>query len=73
MTSHHIRYATAIYWDAYVVDFMSQERVIVASSDIVRIPEYQEEVDAHAQDSVNLARLPCSGYDTVASWCIQRR
>ncbi|HEY2149703.1 MAG TPA: hypothetical protein VGH34_02780 [Vicinamibacterales bacterium] len=73
LTGHHIRYATAIYWDAYVLDFLSQERITVASSDVIRIPEYQNEVEAHAQDSVNLARLPCSGYDTVASWCIQRR
>ncbi len=73
LASHHIRYATAIYWDAYLIDFLSQERITVASTDVVRIPEYQDEVEAHAQDSVNLARLPCSGYDTVASWCIQRR
>ncbi|HEY1913852.1 MAG TPA: hypothetical protein VGG73_23200, partial [Vicinamibacterales bacterium] len=73
LTGHHIRYATAIYWDAYVLDFLSQERITVASSDVIRIPEYQNEVEAHAQDSVNLARLPCSGYDTVASWCIQPR
>ena len=49
LTSHRIRYATAIYWDAYLLDFLSQERVIVASSDLVRIPEYQDEVDAHAR------------------------
>jgi hypothetical protein len=73
LAGHHIRYATAIYWDAYLIDFLSQERITVASTDVVRIPEYQDEVEAHAQDSVNLARLPCSGYDTVASWCIQRR
>jgi hypothetical protein len=73
LTSRHVRYATAIYWDAYVVDFLSQERVIVASSDTIRIPEYQDEVEAHARDSVNLGRLPCAGYDTVASWCVQHR
>ena len=73
LMSHHIRYASASYWDAYVVDFMSQERVIVSSSDIIRIPEYQEQVDAHAKDAVNLARQPCSGYDAIASWCVQRR
>jgi hypothetical protein len=73
LTSHRIRYATATYWDAYVVDFLSQERVIVASSDTVRIPEYQGIIDAHAADAVNLGRQPCPGYDGVASWCIQRR
>jgi hypothetical protein len=72
LTSHGIRYATAKYWDAYVVDFLSQERVIVASEDTIRIQEYQDEVAAHAKDAVHLGRLPCEGYDTVASWCIQR-
>jgi hypothetical protein len=72
LTSHHIRYARAIYWDAYLVDFLSQERVIVASADVIRIPEYQDEVAAHEKDAVNLARLPCAGGETVASWCIQR-
>jgi hypothetical protein len=71
LTSHGIRYATATYWDAYVVDFLSQERAIVASEDTVRIQEYQDEVAAHAKDAVHLGRLPCEGYDTVAAWCIQ--
>ena len=73
LTAHHIRYASATYWDAYVVDFLSQERVIVSSVDTIRIPEYQEQVDAHNSDAVNLGRQPCPGYDAVASWCVQRR
>jgi hypothetical protein len=72
LLSHHIRYARASYWDAYVVDFLSRERVIVASTDVVRIPEYQQQVDEHAQDAVNLVRQPCTGIDTVAAWCIQK-
>jgi hypothetical protein len=72
LLAHHIRYARAIYWDAYVVDFLSRERVIVASTDLIRIPEYQEEVDAHAADVVMLQRMPCSGDERVASWCIQK-
>jgi hypothetical protein len=72
LTDHHIRYARASYWDAYAVDFLSRERVIVASTDIVRIPEYQKQVDEHAKDAVEIQRQPCTGYDTIASWCIQR-
>jgi hypothetical protein len=72
LLSHHIHYARASYWDAYVVDFLSRERVIVASTDVVRIPEYQQQVEAHAQDAVSLVRQPCTGYDTVAAWCIQK-
>lgn len=70
LTDHHIRYARAIYWDAYAIDFLSRERVIVASTDIVRIPEYQKQVDDHQRDAVHIERQPCSGSNTVASWCI---
>ncbi len=72
LIAHRIRYARAIYWDAYLIDFLSRERVVTASTDIIRIPEYQDEVDAHAADAVMLQRVPCSGDERVASWCIQR-
>ena len=39
LLSHQIRYARASYWDSYIVDFLSRERVIVASNGPVRIPE----------------------------------
>jgi hypothetical protein len=71
LVSHHIEYARAIYWDAYAIDFLSQERVIVASTDIARIPEYQERVERHRATAVTLDRLPCQGGEKVASWCVQ--
>jgi hypothetical protein len=71
LVSHQIRYARAIYWDAYAVDFLSRERVIVASVDLIRIPDYQRRVDENAANAYNLPRIPCAG-DRVASWCIQR-
>jgi hypothetical protein len=72
LVSRHVRYARAIYWDAYVVDFLSRERVVVASIDVVRIPEYQRRVDGQAASAVTLERLPCNGGERVASWCVQR-
>ena len=72
LLNERIRYARAIYWDAYVVDFLSRERVIAASVDVIRIPDYQKDVDEHAAAAVMLARLPCEGRERVASWCIQR-
>ena len=71
LVSHQIRYARAIYWDAYAVDFLARERVIVASVDLIRIPDYQRQVDDNAASAYNLPRIPCVG-DRVASWCIQR-
>jgi hypothetical protein len=67
-----VRYAEATYWDAYVIDFLSRERLTVGSFDTFRIPEYERAVDEHRADVVYLERLPCSGYATVASWCIHR-
>jgi hypothetical protein len=73
LTSRHIKYARAIYWDAYVVDFLSRERVVVTALDVVRIPEYQKQVDEHGKDAVRIKRQPCSGVVTVASWCLDRQ
>ena len=68
--ARQIRYARAIYWDAYVIDFLSNERVIAASVDTIRIPEYQTLVDEHAGSAVTLERMPCAGERRVASWCV---
>jgi hypothetical protein len=72
LVNHQIRYARAIYWDAYVVDFLTRERVVTASVDVVRIPEYQKAVDEHADAAVTLVRLPCPGPERIASWCVQK-
>jgi hypothetical protein len=71
LVSHQIRYARAIYWDAYAIDFLSRERVIVASVDLVRIPDYQRRVDENDANAYNLPRVPCTGGPQVASWCVQ--
>src|SRR5262245_29027293 len=70
LLEQRIRYARATYWDAYVVDFFSGERVIVASVDTFRIPEYQKRVEEHADAAVNLERMPCNAPRRVAAWGI---
>jgi len=70
LLDQRIRYARATYWDAYVVDFLSGERVIVASVDTFRIPDYQKRVEEHADAAVNLERMPCNGPRRIASWCV---
>jgi hypothetical protein len=72
LMDHRVRFARAIYWDAYVLDFLTRERVTVASVDIVRIVDYQRQVDEHADSAVRLERMPCEGGERVASWCITR-
>ena len=71
LLGHQIRYARASYWDSYVVDFLSRERVIVASTGPVRIPEYQRRVDENGDGAATIQRMPCDGQWRVAAWCIQ--
>jgi hypothetical protein len=49
-----VRYAIAPYWTAYHLDFLTQERIAVASSDKVRITEYQRIVREHEAESVQI-------------------
>ena len=60
LVDHKIRYARADYWTAYVLTFFSGERVIVASTDYIRINRYQREVDAHRAEAVTVQREPCA-------------
>jgi hypothetical protein len=71
LVRHQILYARAIYWDAYAIDFLARERVIVSSVDVIRIPAYQRLVDEHNSSAYNLPRVPCTGGPQVASWCVQ--
>ena len=64
-----IQYARADYWTAYITTFYTGERVIVASTDTVRISSYQEQVAAHDADAVTVQRQPCrdgGGTEAVA-------
>ena len=70
LVAHGVRYGRAEYWDAYVVTFFARERVVLASTDTVRISAYQTLVDAHASEAVTIRRWPCQGGRRVASWCI---
>ncbi len=60
--------AAAGYWRAYVVTFLARERVRVASTDFVRIQEYQEVFDEHIRDAVFVQDAPCAGAEQVAKW-----
>jgi hypothetical protein len=70
LTARGIHYAKARYWDAYVITFFSQERVIVASTETIRISAYQAGFDQHVKEAVSLPRVPCEGGPQVAAWCV---
>ena len=54
-----IRYATANYWIAYSVTFLRQEQTTIASTDLVRIREYNRLIDAHPAETIHITREPC--------------
>jgi len=56
-----IRYAFASYANAYPIAFLSNERILVSSTNRVRILAYEREVASHRAEAVRLARSPCEG------------
>ena len=69
-----IAFGRAPYWTAYQIDFLSHERLTIASSDFVRVKRYQDLVDEHQRVAVTIADLgpSCSGERTIQflRWCI---
>jgi hypothetical protein len=70
LTEQRIRYARANYWDAYVVDFLSREEVVVGSLGTVRIPQYENLINMHPGATATIERAPCGGPIRL-SWCIK--
>lgn len=56
-----IKYGTADYWLAYYIDFMTNERMIIASEGPQRILLYNTIVAEHAAEAVHLSRRRCEG------------
>jgi hypothetical protein len=61
LVDHNIQYARSDYWTAYATTFLARERVVIASTDTVRIDSYQRQVAANDQQAVTLQRQPCAG------------
>lgn len=69
-----IRYGRAPYWTAYVVDFISDERIVLASLGQVRIADYQSRVDSAEDSKVRVTPAPCERAEItqIQGWCIER-
>ena len=65
-----VRYAYADYWTSYYVTFMTRERILVASTEVVKVRTHNNEVDAHRAEAIRISRQPCDGGDqlTRAFW-----
>jgi len=59
--------AEAPYWRAYKLTFLTGERIKVASTDVVRIAEYQT-LAKNAPALVRLQETACEGGQRVAGW-----
>jgi hypothetical protein len=66
LDARNVRYAYAGYWVASSITFLTNERIIVASDDFVRIREYNHIVDAHRAEAPRIAREPCSPGTRIA-------
>jgi hypothetical protein len=72
LESQGVRYARAPYWTAYEIDFLTNERITIASLDKVRIAEYQRIVDEHEARAVYIFEDAACSKDGVAfrQWCL---
>lgn len=70
LDSRGVRYAYADYWTAYYVTFMTRERIIVASTEVVKVRTHNNEVDAHRAKAILISRHACAGGEqlTPAFW-----
>ena len=69
-----VRYGRGGYWTVYHIDFLTTERVILASNEKVRIKEYENIVDQHENESAAIYfDDPCKPTEdgiNFGRWCI---
>ncbi|PWT79961.1 MAG: hypothetical protein C5B57_13010 [Blastocatellia bacterium] len=68
LVARHVPVAAAGYWRAYLVTFLTDERVRVASRDFVRIQEYQDLFADRLRDAVVISESACLDGERVAGW-----
>jgi hypothetical protein len=68
LVARGIGYVQTDYWAAYMIDFLTDERVIATATDYMRIREYDVEVTRHIDRAVRLSRTPCAGGEAVRVW-----
>ncbi len=73
LVAQHIPVAEAGYWDAYAISFIAREQVRVASSDVVRIQEYQDRFFDRRSEAILVSEKACPGGERVARWYLCRR
>ena len=70
LEQHGHRYGWADYWTAYHVTFLSDTRVVLTPSDVVRIDRYRQLVEANRDSAIRIQRDPCDGGTRLRQWYI---
>ena len=65
LVSENIKFGYADFWDAYSTVFFSKEQVILGSTSVVFIQEYEWLGAAHPDDAVEIRNIPCNGGTNV--------
>jgi hypothetical protein len=73
LVERHIPVAIAGYWRAYKLTFLTGERVKVASSDAVRIDEYQTLANQAGDSLVTIQEQPCPNGEHVSRWYLCKK
>ncbi len=73
LAARGIRYVWTDYWTAYMIDFLSDERVIATSTGYMRVAEYDEAVKLHADEAVVISRERCAGGEPIRHWYLCKR
>lgn len=72
MEARGVTVAISGYWRAYKLTFLADERVKIASSDFVRIEEYQQLANAMGDRLRVLQDTPCEGDEVSPGWYLCR-
>jgi hypothetical protein len=64
-----VRYGRAAFWDAYAVTFLSNERVMLGSTDLVRVDEYVRQFEQNRATAISVSSSRCDG-PQVARWWV---
>ena len=68
LVERQVPVASAGYWQAYEMTFLSRERLRVASRDFVRIQEYQDLFIERMRDAMVIQEQSCPGGERIANW-----
>ena len=68
LVARSIRYVQTDYWAAYMIDFLTDERVIATPPERTRIREYELEVGRNIDRAVLLSREPCPDGQRIRYW-----